>query len=164
MDKRSLILGIGIGALTVSIAILLSYITLLLELDKTNYEEISNTEIIARAKELGMVMAPQTNLIKNDNGAVTISKEQTVEEDKLENDELDELTVESFIVYEITNEMSSTNICKDLQQKGVIDDATKFHEFLVNKDATKRLRNGSYQLEKDMSYEELYKQLTNTKY
>ena len=61
----------------------------------------------------------------------------------------------------ITSGMQSSSIAKVLEEKGVIEDAADFDRYLNKKGYATRLRVGSYEVQKQASYETIAKILTN---
>lgn len=75
-------------------------------------------------------------------------KEEAIEE--LATDEL-RATVTVYIPSNIT----ANNICRILEEKGIITDAKDFAKYIIDHQMTKRLKNGTIIVPEDATYEEL---------
>lgn len=57
--------------------------------------------------------------------------------------------------------MGTTEITDTLQKDGIISDAREFEQYIVQKGEATKLQNGSFKLQKDMSYADILGALTN---
>lgn len=58
---------------------------------------------------------------------------------------------------------ASISISNELEQTGIIDDATAFEDFLAANDLSKKIQIGEYMLDSSMSHQDIAKVITNTK-
>lgn len=56
--------------------------------------------------------------------------------------------------------MGTTEITNTLQKDGIISDAREFEQYIIDQGQATRLQNGSFTLQKDMSYAAILKALT----
>lgn len=56
--------------------------------------------------------------------------------------------------------MGTTEITNTLQKDGIISDARKFEQYIVDEGQSTKLQNGSFTLQKDMSYADILAVLT----
>lgn len=174
--------GIGIGIIFASIVLLSAY--------RGKFSgRITDEEIIARAKQLGMVEAndPINKLItteastevttqtvteeisseattqkakkKKEKTEETTSKEQTEATTEATTEVTTEATTEakkddSGQTVEITVERGSSSypICQKLQELGIIDDASKFDDYLIENGYANRISVGTHKVKKGMDY------------
>ena len=57
---------------------------------------------------------------------------------------------------------ASISISNELEQTGIIDDATAFEDFLAENDLSKKIQLGEYMLDSSMSHQDIAKVITNT--
>ncbi|MBE5923713.1 MAG: endolytic transglycosylase MltG [Lachnospiraceae bacterium] len=179
--------GIGIGIIFASIVLLSAY-------HGKISGKISDEEVIARAKKLGMVEAnePINKLITTEattevstqvvsEEVTTVSEEttETTEEStkksKKKKKKKEETTTEATTeattetttevtteakkdnsnqTVEITVERGSSSypICQKLQELGIIDDASKFDDYLIEHGYANRISVGTHKVKKGMDY------------
>lgn len=179
--------GIGIGIIFASIVLLSAY--------RGKFSgRITDEEVIARAKQLGMVEAndPINKLITTEattetstqeatEEVVTTSEtttEATTEKSKKKKKKTEESTNETTteVTTETTTEVttestteakkedekevsitvergsSSYPVCQKLQEAGIIDDAAKFDDYLVEHGYANRISVGTHKVKKGMDY------------
>lgn len=162
--------GIGIGIIFASVIFFAAY-------RENSSHVLTDDEIRTRAKELGMVEAdaPISDLLnktddknlstesdekttKQDLNEKKTTKEQTTEKDKTEENSTEEKTTEKndsdnkTIEITIKKGSSSYPVCQKLQELGLIDDAAKFDDYLIENGYANRIRVGTHKLKKGMDY------------
>lgn len=203
MKMKYYIRGLAAGVLATTI--------LFLNASVGNQNSISDTEVIERAKALGMVeekeslfsnAADNTDEVSSQEGSITEedkdSEEQSesttdtdssedidpetedskvelssseedseVEEEKQESLEVSESeekqenlnssedSANQEITFTIESGLSSRTIASMLAEKGVIEDADAFHDYIVANDSTTLMNIGEYTVEKGISYKDL---------
>ncbi len=65
--------------------------------------------------------------------------------------------------FEVTYGSSVAEICEQLEEKGIVDSASKFRKYLADNNLDYTIRAGLYIVSSDMSYEELAKVLRRKK-
>ncbi|HEY8363418.1 MAG TPA: hypothetical protein VIK77_11155 [Tissierellaceae bacterium] len=171
-----LLLGMGIGF------IICSAVNTLFPVIKE--AELSENEIIERAKELGMVslkesleiLSSSNNLNnvdisegKNEN-STEISKEEVENiNEKLDNDnkeksngKYDEEDIKT-VKFAIKWKETLTDVANNLHEMGLIDDVDKFISYAIEKGYSKILRVGEYEIDQNLSYDDILKILTKRK-
>jgi|GEM_PF-628173 len=144
-----LLLGLGIGIILTNFIYSVS--------PKVEYRDLTEEEIVDRAKELGMVYIKDTievnspKEIPEDNN-IPVETEQEIET---------EIEIEpENIVFKIKNGEALETIAKNLYNAGLIDDINEFINYAKEKGLSKSLRVGTYNLNSDMDYETLVMILT----
>ena len=178
MKLKYYLRGLGIG---------IAITTLILAISYNINGRMSDSEIIRRAKELGMVMATEESddLFNKPAGEDTTTKapdetddaseETTPEETTPEVTEPEETesntseeptttepaTTEPVITYTFCVEKgtSSQAVSKLLVEGGIITDAKDFNNYMVRAGYTGIIQRGTYTLDSSMSYEEIAKAL-----
>lgn len=131
-----ILLGIGIGIVFTNIIYSMN--------PNIEYRELSEEEIIDKARELGMVF------IKDN---IDISKKK----EDIENTGEEEKTEEIEIVVEYGESLAE--VSKKLFQAGLIDDIDSFIDFGKDIGIEKHLRVGTYMISPKVDYETLVKVL-----
>ena len=168
--------GAGIGLIVASVILMIAF-------SKHN-KRLTDDEIIARAKELGMVMEdsnvdntkdsskdnqdnnedssnadnPDDNTGDNNDGDNdnTGDNDNNNESGDDNNEEKDHTLVE----FVIRNGEFSDVVSNHLYEKGLIDDPVKFNEWLMANRFDKQLETGTFMIPKNSTYEEIVKILT----
>lgn len=153
LNKLFLILGIGIGLL-VSSMLNIAY-------PNIKYMPYSESQIIEKAKELGMVFLKEA-ISKNDEKSAEI--DTTDVEDEVDN--IEESTVpqnedKHEVEFVINKGDNSERIAEKLLEAGIIKNKEEFIKEIIAKNAQKKFQYGIYELETEMDYESLIKILTN---
>ncbi|WP_352418447.1 hypothetical protein [Proteiniborus sp.] len=143
MNKLFLILGIGIGLL-VSSMLNIAY-------PKTKYISYTETQIIEKARELGMVSLKESIIEKEEKNLETSNKTSN-DSDFVE----DKRTIE-FIINKGDN---SEEIVDKLFKEGIIEDKEEFTKKVIDNDIQKKFKYGVYELETKMEYDFLIEVLT----
>ncbi len=173
MKLKIFLRGFGIGI--VLTAIILS----MLHTSEKNI--MTNQEIIEQAKKLGMIdpkelgMAAAITSVPTDKITPVPTKEvvetaapeiKPTSETKPQKKETSKpkgtkKPVEETDVVNLTVEsgMWSEKICQKLQELGVIENATEFNKYLLENGYETKIRQGTYQIKKGASYEEIAKAL-----
>ena len=135
-DRLSfLLLGLGIGI------ILTNFVYYMVP--NVEYRDLTDEEIVERAKELGMVFI-------KDAIEVNSSKDSVPTEAELEE-----------IVFKIEKGETLEIISDNLYNAGLIDDKDRFINYAEEKGMARSFRTGTYYLTKGMDYETLLMTLTN---
>lgn len=70
-------------------------------------------------------------------------------------------TAPATYTLQIETGMGTTEITNTLQKDGIISDAREFEQYIIDQGQATRLQNGSFTLQKNMSYAAILKALTN---
>lgn len=138
-----ILLGLGIGIILTNFIYYIS--------PRIEYRDLSDDEIIEKAKDLGMVFVKD---------AIQVDKV----EDDYKDDYIDESNEEELeeIVFKVEEGQNLTNIAENLYRLGLIDDISSFINYCKERGITSRLRVGTYKLTTGMDYETLVKILTKS--
>lgn len=180
MKLKYYLRGLGIG-IVVSVILLWTAFG--------NQKPMTDAEVIARAKELGMIENTVLSEVaeKNEDSfkedsindkAEDTSKEENVSEDIDEEipeesveEDINEEILEEDIVKEETPESvsiivergdSSWSVSKKMEEAGLIDSAKAFDEYLCKNGYDKRISVGTYQISNTATDEEKAKIITKT--
>jgi len=135
-DRLSfLLLGLGIGI------ILTNFVYYMVP--NVEYRDLTDEEIVERAKELGMVF------IKD---AIEVNSSKDSVPTEAESEE---------IVFKIEKGETLEIISDNLYNAGLIDDKDRFINYAEEKGMARSFRTGTYYLTKGMDYETLLMTLTN---
>ena len=168
MKLKYYLRGLGIGIIVTTIIMMIAF--------AIHKPEMSDGDVIAKAKQLGMVMPEDDG--KSENIGDTQIKETTDTSDDTEtSDDTDTLdnteildntertqelqvaqTEENSELYTLIVEKGDVCrvICEDLQENGLIDDAEAFRKFLLNKGLASSISVGSYSVPFGSDYETIY--------
>lgn len=101
--------------------------------------------------------ATTVKTLEKENAA--LKKELTALEKKLKKQPAKKAT--AIYTLHIETGMGTTEITNTLQKDGIISDAREFEQYIIDQGQATRLQNGSFTLQKDMSYAAILKALTN---
>lgn len=174
MKLKYFLRGLGTGIIFATLVLMISYHAS----DKT---EMTDGQIIKRAKELGMVMETdelkdklqdlqsptptpqQKEKVKNDETKLTEKtaeekeeKKEQKEEDKTKNE------VKEYTKFSIKQGMSSAQISRYLENIGLVDKAEKFDKYLCDNGYSNRISVGSFEVSSSPDYEEIAKAITKS--
>ena len=118
--------------------------------------EITDTEIIGRALDLGMAFPAETEAISETNEETEGSAMPAESAEPEEPEET--VTVEDasgFFVVDIPRGSGSTNVSRILAEAGVIEDAEEFNRFIVSQNRATALQFGRFEIPKGISHADL---------
>ena len=165
MKLKYYLRGLGIGIIVTTILLMIAF--------ALHKPTMSDADIIARAKQLGMVMPEDEEPLQDTE--TTESTEEPVTADETENPE-SEMT-DTEVATEVSSEANEENntavnaapytlvvnrgdvcriVCENLQANGVVDDAEAFRKFLGQKGFASSISVGSYSIPYGLDYEEIY--------
>ncbi|MRX72638.1 hypothetical protein GJU40_10815 [Bacillus lacus] len=121
---------------------------------------MTNEEIQAELKKQGMVQ-----LSAEDYNELLTMKEQVVnspapQEEAQEEEETPAPAPRASYTLTIQKGMSTSDVCKILQEAGVIQSARDFNAYLIEAGYHKKVRTGTYELKQGMPFTEISKALT----
>lgn len=177
MKLKYYLRGLGIGIIITTLVLMIAY---------SGYKtEITDEEIIQRAKELGMVMkedplfsnSEETKDTEVDTEAVNETESEVVTE--IETEAISdievtpdtEVTTESETEIETETEVIATGetyhlvipagsvprlICNELEENGVIESASELRQYLVDVGYARSIVVGEYDIPYGATYEEIY--------
>ncbi|MFA5524008.1 MAG: hypothetical protein WDA24_06600 [Tissierellales bacterium] len=178
MHKLFMILGIGIGVVITSL--------LNMAYPKIQYEDYTESQIIEKARELGMVSLKEV-ITKNDeeivetglpdsdmdanidldigtNTGTNIDSDNEIDEEpttnEIDEDTTNEKTDKQIVEFIINKGDNSELIIKRLFDSNIIKNKKEFSDKVIEKDVQRKFKYGVYELELDMDYETLIKALT----
>lgn len=171
-----LLLGIGLGVLITS--------SMNIAFNKTEKIEYTEEEIKEKAKNLGMISI-KDNIEKNEEDEKEMEKtEETIAKEKLdkenaqreqaEKEKLDKEKAEAeqkalednkaleekeqaSAKISVTPEDGASSVIEKLKSNEVIDNQQEFKDLVVRHNLQKKFRTGEYEIQKDLSYEEILK-------
>ncbi len=189
-DKRSLLFGLGIGLIFISLLLYIScnFIIKFEQVSAVQAVTVTDEEVVERAKKLGMIyvnqlpskQTPETlsdaeiierakglgMIFSIDNNDEVIATDQTGNED-IESGIYTEQVVENFgeiqtkyVNVEIPKGASAAEAARILYNGGAVDSAEKFTEYLLNKKITKVIKYGKFKIAEKSDYEGLVKLIT----
>ncbi len=152
-----ILLGLGIGILLTNF---IYYIR-----PNVEYRNLSDDEIIEKAKDLGMVFVKDTIQIdkyneENIDETIKEKEEDYIDEFKEEEEKDYVAEPKEEILFKIEEGQNLKTIATNLYNIGLIDDTNSFISFCKEKNITTLFRVGTYKLTKGMDYETLIKILT----
>lgn len=166
MKFKYFLRGLGVGIIFASIICLTTY-------QENSSNEMTDAEIIERAKELGMVEEESAvgALMKEKETLESTTESQSTQADASEETTTAEVTEETaeqntsegdtpenqqaqIEVVEITVAGGSTSytVCQKLQELGMIENADNFDDYLIENGYASRIRVGTHALIKGMDY------------
>ena len=173
MKLKYYLRGLGIGIIVTTILLMIAF--------ALHKPTMSDADIIARAKQLGMVMpedeeplqdtettestevtaVPETEAaqIEEQTTEAAANTEEPVTADETENPESEEnnTAVNAAPYTLVVNRGDVCRIvCENLQANGVVDDAEAFRKFLGQKGFASSISVGSYSIPYGLDYEEIY--------
>ena len=183
MKRKYFLRGTGVGILVATVILVTAYAV-------SGDKSMTNEEIMQRAEALGMVTtesvleqkktteatsatateAPTTEAASTEEASSEESEtEATTEATTAEATEATtaESTTEASmakkkVTFTIVSGMDSYDVCKLLNDQGVVDDALAFDDYLVKNGYANRISTGEYTVEKGEDYETIAKRLTNS--
>lgn len=180
MDNKKFFLGLGIGVIISSLMLYMSVICFTRPSWNSKLFEISDEEIIDRAKKLGMILleeqaSTQDNNLSDDDIILRAEQLGMIFKDK-ENNEVNS-TKESSI--ETTNETmletlaeivdvhipsgsSAMKISEIVHSLSLVDNSQDFLAYMEQNGKSNKIRAGYFKIEKGSSYEEIIKILTTS--
>lgn len=171
MQKKSFLLGIGLGMIFTSLLFLVAYKSENYKIKKNNINaeesSISDDEIIERAKSLGMTFyvdlpdkekedakGDETEITSNSDTQGEVPSDEEINSDNSESEPVE-------IV--INSGANATNVSKILFDSGLIDDAEDFKNYIVNNKKSTKIRTGKYYIPKGLSYDDIISYITKEK-
>ena len=156
MKLKYYLRGLGIGIITTTILLMIAF--------ALHKPVMSDEDIIARAKQLGMVM-PEDEEPLQDTG--TTESTETTEVPETETEQIGEQTEENAAETEgtllaepytlVVNRGDVCRVvCENLQANGIVDDAEAFRKFLGQKGFASSISVGSYTIPYGLDYEGIY--------
>ena len=170
MKLKYYLRGLGIG-IVVTVLVMMAVLG--------NKQPMTDAEVKARAKELGMIENTIIKDVANKNEDV-VSDEKVDEETPDVETEIEEETIEEPIEEPIdepadenTDESeavtitvvggdSSWSVSERMEEAGLIESASDFDKYLCQNGYDKRIRLGNYEITKEMSYEQMAKIITGS--
>ena len=156
MKLKYYLRGLGIGIIVTTILLMIAF--------ALHKPTMSDADIIARAKQLGMVMPedeePLQDTETTESTEVTAVPETDTEvatEVSSEANEENNTAVNAAPYTLVVNRGDVCRIvCENLQANGVVDDAEAFRKFLGQKGFASSISVGSYSIPYGLDYEEIY--------
>jgi len=147
---KKFILGFGTGLIAASAVLFIVYVS---QPPKTVTEYLSDEEIMQRAKQLGMTAYRELpeSAIQTTTATAETTFETTIETTSEAPD-----TYVSDVSVVIKPGMMANDVCKILQEKGIVSDYQDFHDYITERKATKKIRSGRFNIKTNLSNEELY--------
>lgn len=182
MKVKYFLRGLGIG-------ILVTTLLLFAGTKKANTNTLTDAEIMERASELGMLTEDEVKDYRMDESLDNLKDSLTATKEPVETEATQapkesasvspspspEVSGEvkaspspsasqkkepATISIEIEPGMVSQNIAKYLYQKNLIGSASDFNNYMLERDVTKKLRVGTYEIPTDASYDEIIEIIT----
>lgn len=191
MKLKYFLRGLGIGIIVTTIILMASY--------SKQEKPLTDAQIIAKAKKLGMIEAPVSSETPSEEPeSTTVPSESSIPSEtpttkpkksnkpdemststpkpsetptptpktsetpsptpnanKNNAEEMNITNQDSTITIEISSGMWSEQVASDLEQKGLIDSAKKFDNYLVEHDYQSKISIGTYEIPIGADYEEI---------
>ena len=163
MKLKYYLRGLGIGILVTAAILTIVYLT---------KGSMSDSQIMKRAAQLGMVMASteddtlfaQTTQVDTTIGETgTISVEETttvVETTEAVTEASTEEPAVAEAVLTISPGMNSESVSAELVRLGIITNQKEFNSYLVNNGYAECIQTGDFKIKADMSYDEIARIIT----
>lgn len=156
MKLKYYLRGLGIGIIVTTILLMIAF--------ALHKPTMSDADIIARAKQLGMVMPedeePLQDTETTESTEVTAVSETETAQIEEHTTEAAANTEEPVIAEPYTLVVNRGDVCRivceNLQANGVVDDAEAFRKFLGQKGFASSISVGSYSIPYGLDYEEIY--------
>ncbi len=156
MKLKYYLRGLGIGIIITTILLMIAF--------ALHKPTMSDADIIARAKQLGMVMPedeePLQDTETTESTEVTAVPETETAQIEEQTTETAANTEEPVIAEPYTLVVNRGDVCRivceNLQANGVVDDAEAFRKFLGQKGFASSISVGSYSIPYGLDYEEIY--------
>lgn len=156
MKLKYYLRGLGIGIIITTILLMIAF--------ALHKPTMSDEDIIARAKQLGMVMPedeePLQDTETTESTEVTAVPETETAQIEEQTTEAAANTEEPVIAEPYTLVVNRGDVCRvvceNLQANGVVDDAEAFRKFLGQKGFASSISVGSYSIPYGLDYEEIY--------
>ena len=170
MKLKYYLRGLGIGIIVTTILLMIAF--------ALHKPTMSDADIIARAKQLGMVMPEDEEPLQD---TETTESTEVTAVPETEAAQIEEQATEAAANTEVATEVSSEAneenntavnaapytlvvnrgdvcriVCENLQANGVVDDAEAFRKFLGQKGFASSISVGSYSIPYGLDYEEIY--------
>ena len=156
MKLKYYLRGLGIGIIITTILLMIAF--------ALHKPTMSDADIIARAKQLGMVMPEDEEPLQD---TETTESTEVTAVPETETAQIEEQTTETAANTEepvtaapytlVVNRGDVCRIvCENLQANGVVDDAEAFRKFLGQKGFASSISVGSYSIPYGLDYEEIY--------
>lgn len=181
MSLKSFSFGLGLGIAFVSI---LSLVLIRMEVKKVEVEnqnqaaavEMSDEDVINRAKELGMIfyteLPSKKDAEKEDESAL---EDSDLSEDRINDEDTPDLTEEEqenireddenfsdesgedvkTVHLTIKSGAMAGTVSADLQKKGLIDDAEDFKNYLIQNKYSTKVLTGEFEIPEGSDYDEI---------
>ena len=155
MKLKYYLRGLGIGILVTAAILTIVYHT---------KGSMSDSQIMKRAAQLGMVMASteedtlfaqttQVNTTIEETGTISVEETTTVVETT-------EAVTEAVLT--ISPGMYSESVSAELVRLGIITNQKEFNSYLVNNGYAERIQTGDFKIKADMSYDEIARIITKS--
>lgn len=174
MKLKYYLRGLGIG-IVVTVLVMMAVLG--------NKQPMTDAEVKARAKELGMIENTIIKDVANKNEDVVsdekVDEETSDVETEIEDEPVEEKTDEpteepieepadentddsESVTITVVGGDSSWSVSKRMEEAGLIESASDFDKYLCQNGYDKRIRLGNYEITKDMSYEQMAKIITGS--
>lgn len=167
MHLKSFTLGLGLGMIVISLVFFILYNNSNDSEQNIVNNEISDDEIVEKAKKLGMVFykeLPENQTKISDDNYTDIKIEETTKSIIIENDTDIQSTEQQYsqndedieyITIVIKSGSNASKVAKELHDNGVIDNVQGFKQYLIDMQKTRVLRTGSFNIPLNSSYKEI---------
>ncbi len=178
MKLKYYLRGLGIGILVTTIILMIAF--------SGHKADISDEEIIARAKALGMVMTeqekedaipkgtednltesteqkPEKTTEQNQTSEQNQTTEQTPMTEQGQTESTDQAKAETQKEITVKAGDSSNTVADKLFQEGLVDDASAFNKYLVDNKVDSSIQPGTFTIPQGATYEEIGGLLTGKK-
>jgi hypothetical protein len=171
--NKKFFLGLGLGIIISSMIFYMSFIVINKTSSKNNKSvEISDEEVINRAKKLGMVAykalpdTKQTSLSNDELIAkaselgMVFKTDEKIKETSVTVSQTQASTEVQTLEIRILGGSADENVSQTLYEAGLIEDTAAFTKYIRDKGKSTRLRAGYFKIKKDSSYDEILTILT----
>ncbi len=117
--------------------------------DRTEAEQTQTTEVLTTEEP------PAENTEETATEETAAENSGSDEEESNDTDEETDPADEETITFTVRSGASSDSISRKLKQAGMIEDANEFDNYLISNGYSGRIRVGTYELKKGMTFEEI---------
>ena len=164
MKLKYYLRGLAVGILVTTIILAISF--------SQTKKELSDQEVINRAKQLGMVMADSGKIedYREDTQTETGQSEQGETEENVTGDTQNgaednegvpgdngTVTEEKMVTFVISKGQFGRQISESLKREGLVDDAEAFMKYLGETGKSEEILPGTYEIPMGSTYEEIVK-------
>ena len=150
MRLKYFIRGLGIGILATTFVLYFAYSV-----------RLSDAQVIKKAKELGLVESiREETTTKSETTTKLETTKQSETTSNVEKPLQNETNTSEELTFTIYKGYTSDDVSYELKKVGLIDDVSKFNNYLIANGYSKRLKVGVFDIKEGSDYEKIAKIIT----